>query len=573
LPFFAVWVWWQGAGNRSFWRGVGHAALFTIAVSGVILPWSFYNTRLFGNNGLILIDTTGGYNAMLGAQAAHLELEAREVCLAMTGGRGTPGDGVCPAAQSRDEQVIEETLEQAPNHAERQQVAYATAWRWIRENPAGFAGKTGREFLDLLTISYGGAERLRRGHTQGLIPIPHLVGLLLDDTLYYVAAPLAFVGFWRAQGRAGKGLAMAWLGFNLATGPLFFAINRFRLPLLPILFIYAACAVAQAGQRWPRRGRRWVALAGAATLLLGLLPSFAYWGAINAQGDTSVLRNTFLGFQSRMVAWDCERAEAAIERGDLVAAQRYVDRGSAQRISGNNGLDCFALLQASLDEHRGEYRKALDLLQSMRSLPERYLLEGKTYRGLGEQERAVGAFVARDLELANPTTWAWEHLDPPATRRIDLGSGLDWGYIDGFYTREGAAEAPGNFRWSSDHARLRFVGAGADVPQVLRLRVASPRPDAETPARLSISTAAIGSGCRRDQGTCASVVIEDIGAEWQIAEVPIAATPPGEDVVVELESTIFVPGAQDLRSNLGAREQLRLLGVQIDWAELIESDG
>ena len=45
---------------------------------------------------------------------------------------------------------------------------------------------------------------------------------------------------------------------------------------------------------------------------------------------------------------------------------------------------------------------------------------------------------------------------------------------------------------------------------------------------------------------------------------------PGSDVLVELESTVIVPGPEDLlvHQGEGAGEQLRLLGVQIDWAEL-----
>jgi len=42
----------------------------------------------------------------------------------------------------------------------------------------------------------------------------------------------------------------------------------------------------------------------------------------------------------------------------------------------------------------------------------------------------------------------------------------------------------------------------------------------------------------------------------------------GEDVVVGIESPIFVPGPSELKARQQAREKLRLLGVQIDWAEL-----
>ena len=37
-----------------------------------------------------------------------------------------------------------------------------------------------------------------------------------------------------------------WLLYNIAVAPLLFAINRFRLPLLPFAFIFAAYALVKA---------------------------------------------------------------------------------------------------------------------------------------------------------------------------------------------------------------------------------------------------------------------------------------------------------------------------------------
>lgn len=559
MPLFAAWVFWQAASRREWRRGLGHAALFTAAVSAVILPWTFYNSRTFGD-GLILIDTTGGYNAMLGAQAGHLEQEARLSCAAVTGGQGRPGDGICPAPKDRDEDKIAAALYAIPGQAERQRVAYATALQWIGENPAGFMRKSGRELLDLLMINYGGEERLRSGYTLGEVPIPHLLGLLLDDTLYIIAAPLAVIGLVRRQRRAGKGLALGWLSYNLATGPLFFAINRFRLPLLPILFVYAACALADARMPWSSLLRRRLAISSASAFLLLLLPSYIYWPPSLKGGSLSLLHNTYLGLRSRIIAADCTRGETALERGDIQAAQRFHDRANARM-----ALDCLALLRARILDRSGRSEDALALLQSMRRRPERFLLEGDIYRRLGDTTRAVGAFVAPELEAANLTAWAWQHLVPPRTTRVDLGNGLDWGYVDGFYGREGVAEKPGNLRWSGTQARLRFPGAGSGAAQVLRLRVAAPRPgDVAAPTLTIIQPAECRPGAER----CRQQVSEPIGADWQELEVPLQPTPAGEDVVIGLQSPIFVPGPAELALRQRAREKLRLLGVQIDWAEL-----
>lgn len=559
MPGLAAWVWWQSArdGTASLttnlrrlraWRPLGQVLLFTAAVSAVILPWSVWNSRFYGNQGLILIDTTGGYNALLGAQAAHQEIDPSPLCA---------------RTAARCEEQIYETLKPIASQAQRQAVANRLAWQWILANPGGFVRKTLHELVDLLTINYGGAERLRSGHTEGQIPIPHLLGLLLDDTLYLLAAPLALAGLVWRQARPGKGLAAIWIGYNLVTGPLFFAINRFRVPLLPMLFVYAACALAD--RRTTSRPRHWIGSAAAAALLVLLLPSFAYWGTLQngfpaTNGDSlSILHNTFLGVRARVVAWDCDHADAALARGDVDAAQRYVDRGAAQHVRGAYGLSCFALLQARIDERRGQYQEALALLQSMARTPERFLLEADIFLHLGQRQKAFGAVFAPELENANPTAWAWGNLAPLPATRIDLGSGFDWGYIDGFWGREGRAEDPDNYRWTGPRSRLRFPGAGTGMPQTLRLRVNGGRREAvDPPARLTV----LSADC--PAGACAF----DLGPSWQTIEAPLPATTKGKDVIVELRSTVMVSSPAELARRQQVRAQLRLLGAQVDWAEL-----
>lgn len=545
MPLFACWVLWQairtpaenGRASRSqMWRGLRSAALFTVVVSGVILPWTYYNSRFFSagqaRTGMILIDTTGAYNAILGVQAG------------------------------RNETRVYEKLIQIPDQAARQTFAYAEAWRSIRADPSAFLRKTGSELLDLITINYGGAERLRSGHTQGMIPIPHLLLLLWDDTLYFAIAPLAVLGLLRRQGHTGKGLAVSWLGYNMVTGPLFFAITRFRVPILPILFVYAACAFVQWGEPWQGRVRRRFAYALTALILLLILPSYVYVPQWLEQGASSTLQNTYLGIRGRIAAWDCERSDAALRAGDLDAAQRFVDRGSAYRI-GNNGLDCFALLQARLDIEHKNFQQGLALLQSMKRLPERFLLEGEIYQMLGDKQRAFGALVARELEIANPTGWAWRNLSLAPATRIDLGSGFDWGAIDGFYTREGAAEKPNNYRWSSGRALLRFSAAGTGVPQTLRLRVTDGRSPDQTPPKVTIGLVCASADC---DATARSVAVPHA---WQVIDVPLAPTPVGQDVIVEIQSTTFVPGPRDLQIHQHDSQPLRLLGIQVDWAEVV----
>lgn len=511
-------------------------ALLTLIVSGLILPWSFYNTRFYNASSLILIDTTGGYNAMLGAQAAHQEIDP---------------DPACAPTATRCEAGIYRTLKAIDDHAARQQAAYSTALAWIGENPGGFLRKTGRELVDLLLVNYGGAERLYNGYRVGEVPVPHLLGLLLDDALYVLAMPLAMLGLARRQDRSGKGLILIWLLYNLATGPLFFAINRFRLPLLPFLFIYAACGIWQWRVAWSSAARRGVGLGLAWLLALVLIPTFVYWRE-DWGGHKATVVETLGGFQGLVDAERCAEIETLLDQGRLEQAQQ---RHNAE--DRRNPRTCLALLQSQIYAARGETQQALGLLQSMAAIPQRYLLEGEIYRSLGDLDAARNPFAARQLEPQNPTRWAWEHLNPPPTSRIDLGNGLDWGYIDGFFQREFPPESrtpfEDGFRWTGPQARLKFVGAGTGKSQTLTLRVRRP---VAPPARLTVDGV--------------EPATFEIGEEWQEVLVALPATPEGEDVIVNLRSTVFVPGPDDLQSRQQVGLQLRLLGVQADWAEIRE---
>ncbi len=556
LPLFALWVLWQGYrdvvtagrldGYQRWFAGLGATALLTVVVSSIILPWSFYNTRFFGASSLILIDTTGGYNAMLGAQAAFLEAH--------------PEASECGPEATRCDKMIYNELIAIPDHAARQAAAYAAASRWIAENPLGFVRKSGRELLDMLWVSYSGDERLADGYSLGQVPAAHLVGLLWDDTLYIMAVPLALLGLWQTQGRAGKGLVIAWLLYNMVTGPLFFAINRFRLPLLPFLFVYAACGLAQLRMCWPSPLRRGLAYGSAAVLALTLLPPYAYlpnqWAPHQRR---AVLLETLIGLRGLVDAERCARIEQLIERGDLAAAQELHDAEDRRK-----PRTCLALLQSQMFALQGQPDNALSLLQEMDPIPERYLLEGDIYRRTGNLERARGAFVSTRLEPENPTEWAWAHLQPPPATKIDLGNGLDWGYIDGFFQREYPPEAvdkfAAGFRWTGPVARLRFRGAGTGAAHVLQLRVNGVRPAGELPAQLEVGTSA---------GLIESFAV---APDWQTLRVPLPPTPAGEDVVVILRSTTFVPGPEELQDRQLARQKLRLLGVQVDWAELVFSE-
>ena len=57
---------------------------------------------------------------------------------------------------------------------------------------------------------------------------------------------------------------------------------------------------------------------------------------------------------------------------------------------------------------------------------------------------------------------------------------------------------------------------------------------------------------------------------WQEIAIALPPTPAGDDVVVRLDNPVFAPGPDTLAVNMRSqvRQPLRLLGTQVDWAEL-----
>ncbi|MBN1484083.1 MAG: glycosyltransferase family 39 protein [Chloroflexia bacterium] len=519
LPLAALWVLWQGlSGEKALrwrWSALWQAALLTGAVLATILPWSAYNVLRYRQP--ILVDTTGGYNFWLGTQGGQFE----------------------------HLQQVHQDLLAIPDPAGRQAYAYRQGLAAIAEDPGGYLSSRLGELGQLLRVNYSADERLLDGFVLGQVPIPHLLAVfLLEDLAYMLLVPLALLALFNRRGEAGRGLVLSWLLYNLGTALVFFAINRFRLPLLPLLAIYAAVTIAREpwGQGQPRVPR----------LMASSLACIAFWVVVlpSVLGPYPAAASaTWLGIRGRTVAKHLERAEAAITAGDLAEAQEALHRALSHRPDGVQPLPTARVVQAMWRRAQGDDMGALDLLEDL-DWYQALLLRGDILREWGHLDQAQSLFAAREVDTHNPTQWAWEHLQPPALSEIDLGGDLDLGLVDGFYLGESDGEQ--SYRWSSAEARLRFPGAGTGQPQTLRLSLHGWRPAGEAPAQLSLWM----DGQKIGRLT--------VPAAWEQHSLPLPAVPPGQDVVLNLQCNAFMAGPRDLLETAS----LRFLGLMISKASL-----
>ncbi len=606
VPFVAGWVWYvarqrarraERPGGRVRWLPLVGLLL---AWALTLAPWSLYASRAYG--GPVLVDTTGGFNLLLGARTAYdgerMNAPTRQFVQALLDPRLSQSQRVAFVEDScllaHNDPRLRAALQRPVSEigqAERQRLMLAEGLCLLQARPGAFAAKSAAELVDLFQINYTGAERMSGGFTQGRLPVAYALALfVLDDTLYVLLLPLAVVGLGlaltlRQAGTQGAGSAYLaglvglWWLYNLLTAPLLFAINRFRIPLLPFACIYAALALVLLvawlrGVPLAAPGRAAALVRGAfagLALLLALLAwtPYAYlqeppaaWASYLGPYPSS-LDITQKAVASRTAASrNAEQALiAALGSGDVPRARALIE-------AGNIPTDTLRLARPLLAGLEGRPQEGLALLPATRVISatddwQAAVVRGDLLRRLGEERAAKTAFTPTYVDDQNPVGWAWRWLYPVPTRHIDLGGNLDLGYIEGFYLGEGdqTAAGDGTFRWSTATARLLFPGQGRSQPQQVCLRADGRGWPADLPPpRFDLLLV---------EPSAQPLATLQLERDVRVYCADLPPTTPGADLLIGLRSDTFVPDAIDLLAQQGPQQgQLRRLGLRLDWVEM-----
>ncbi len=576
--------------------GVIQFCILTFAFCIVLLPWTLYASRTYG--GLVVVDTTGAFNLALGARTAYdsgrsdaplrnFVLALLDPTLSESQRRGLLADqkgGSCLFAAG-DGQIMAAlgTPTAQITQADRQRLLSAEAFCLLRAAPGAFVKKSLIELVDLFQINYTGDERLSRGFALGRLPPWYTLALfLLDDTLYVITLPLAVIGWalLRIEGEKSsieKEVPLSqcsiliglWLLYNLGTAPLLFAINRFRVPLMPLVFVLAAYALASL-PRWgnlrTRYGAACAALAGLLLLVAGT--PYAYleprapgapsrWASYLGPYPSS-LSSTWLALGARP-GYEAEQyLAAALSTGDVAAAHEALGAADLPDYAAAVGSPLLAGLEgrpaAGLDHLASEPVQPLEDWQ-------RSLIAGELFRQLGDLGAARRELNPSQVDDQNPVEWAWQWLHPPPTpgNRIDSADDNDLGYIRGFYLGRYDADLGATVRWASSDSALRFPHAASGDPQQLCLNVSG----LGWPQDLTLPTVAVALDA-------APVGSFTLSRELSQVCLDLPARPAGASLTITLHSSdTFVPDALDLVRQQGPQVgQLRRLAYQLDWAEV-----
>jgi len=251
VPIVALWMAWPRAEARGPLRtrtiqdltpAMGRAAVLVLATVLTVAPWTIRNAVVF--RAFIPVSTMGGLNLWQGnTTLTHLQIY--EVL-------GTKGG---PVEQDRYcREMARETI------ASRQ-----PAWaleKLVEQMPEFW--KAGSEVLDHLA----GREAC------GPLPAATLVPVELVLVLPYLAAlGLFLVGLVRLRFSSAAWLLLLLLAAYNAAHVVAYATTRFRLPVLPIVFMVASALVVgrREGALLPLRGWRLLLLAALALAALAML--------------------------------------------------------------------------------------------------------------------------------------------------------------------------------------------------------------------------------------------------------------------------------------------------------------
>lgn len=423
-----------------------------------------------------------------------------------------------------DEATIFRTLESISNPAERADYATAKGMERLREDPAIVWRKLWPNWTYLWRVNPIIEDRfLLRTYYADPPPLVFLAALGCDDVLMALVALAGVVGMSRIANRRVALLCASWLLYGVATTLITHGEGRYRHFFFPVLIPCAALAL-HAGwrrlrwrdQRDPARSRR--ALLGTAPVVILLLWTIVQtypwaWATGGMQrsawllvGDVALPSAHFA-----TATWAYRNAVAAQERADA-----WVRLGDAQRATGDT--------DAALASYR-----AANALSPAYIAPA--LQRGDVLRALG---RTVEARAVFDVPYADPqqvVDWAWTDLRPTPTARIEVGDGLDFGYVTGVYPSEQQQDREA--RWTNGRARVRIAAATGQV----RLRLAAPRSDGQ---QVQVEVC-------NDQ-RCTTLML---AATWRTYRVVLPPT-PAPTQVIELRSSTFVAADG------------RILGILID---------
>jgi tetratricopeptide (TPR) repeat protein len=326
LPFALCWLLWQD-GNLSYQQRLLRTLPLLLGAFLVIAPVSLRN-YLVGDD-WVLISSNAGINFFIGNNADYQKTVSIQ-----------PGpEWRKLVARPKSEAGIDRP-------AQKSRFFFAQAWKFIRTHPLDY----GRLLLYKTYLFWHGHESGRNQDLYYARNFSSLLSLLLwKSSIAYpfgVLAPLALLGIgflWRAglQRKSGSVLLLLFLLSYALSVVLFFVTARYRLPVVPVLLLFAAYGARQC--YYLAQERRMRSLIGFSIGGLALLAVSNFRvGSMDMEGDAEIHYRLGMVFQQqglpanavaayrKALALDPTLQEPRFNLGSLYARQGRYQRAIAE---------------------------------------------------------------------------------------------------------------------------------------------------------------------------------------------------------------------------------------------------
>ncbi len=499
-------------------RFVVAAAVFLLPFAGIIAPWTARNYLTYHR--LIIIDTLGPVNLWMAMSDS------------VNTGRGEGEAKAILAAIPQEER-------QAFVSADIRRIVNEEPWRLTRNFWPHFQHIWKAQFVEdyFVKVSF---------FTRPLREV-WLLGALGD--LLWLIFSTASVFALAARPREGgfRLLALGWIAYACLTVMLIHVEPRYLLPIWLGMALYGAATLG-AVWNWLALRRRDGAAARAAARaylrspwgLAGMLLCAAFLFLVFSYRDYP--RIIAAGVQRE---WQRAAALSAYRQGDHPGAIAAYERMRAADPDFVDGRAELALLYLE----RGDYDRGWDALGT-RHTHRGDVVRGALARAQGNHELARRYFEDAEVRAGEDVQkLAMEWLRPAPLTRLQLGDGLDFGYLDGFSFGEALAAGPGGqpatYRWLQGRGIIRLpLPAPLAEGAVVRLRVAG-GPLGATPLTLEVGDVRLTLPVR--------------GGEWRTYRVAVPTSLAGaRQLELHLSAPTFIPVQLD-----PARGDARLLSVMV----------
>ncbi len=233
VPVVAVWAW------RSMGRRVSAALLVVVAAALVLAPVAVRNMIVGGE--FHLTTSQLGPNFYIGN---HEGATGKYVPL-------RPGHGSVEFERRDATELAEASVGRKLQPSEVSSYWLRQSIGWIQSNPGEWLNLTGHKFILLLNRTQAVDTEDLRTHSEYSVVLRTAATLIHPGVL----APLAVLGAWITRRRWRALWPLYALGLLLGLGVVvFFVLDRYRYPLLPLVALFAGAGVVGAFEHWQRYG-------------------------------------------------------------------------------------------------------------------------------------------------------------------------------------------------------------------------------------------------------------------------------------------------------------------------------